>query len=85
MAVSPAPTRGAVVVGRDRRGRALRISSHPEHARVVLSLWDGDVCIGTLRLAPEDVDDVVRALGRAGADADAGGSTSLRSVPTRAS
>lgn len=62
MAVTPAPERGAVVVGRDRAGRALRISAHPELSRVVLSLWDGQLCIGTLRLAPEDVPDVVRAL-----------------------
>ena len=62
MAVTPVPAKGAVVVGRDRSGRALRISAHPELSRVVLSLWDGDRCIGTLRLAPEDVPDVVRAL-----------------------
>jgi hypothetical protein len=62
MAVTPVPAHGAVVVGRDRAGRALRISSHPERSRVVLSLWDGHVCIGTLRLSPEDVPDVVRAL-----------------------
>lgn len=65
MAVTPVPAHGSVVVGRDRPGRALRISSHPEHSRVVLSLWDGHVCIGTLRLAPEDVPDVVRALAAA--------------------
>jgi hypothetical protein len=62
MGVTPVPLQGAVVVGRDRRGRALRVSAHPELSRVVLSLWDGNRCIGTLRLAPEDVPDVVRAL-----------------------
>jgi hypothetical protein len=62
MAVTPVPAQGAVVVGRDRRGRALRVSAHPELGRVVLSLWDDNRCIGTLRLAPEDVPDVVRAL-----------------------
>lgn len=62
MGVTPAPAAGGVVVGRDRAGRALRVSGHPELFRVVLSLWDGDLCIGTLRLAPEDVPDVVRAL-----------------------
>jgi hypothetical protein len=60
--VSPVPARGAVLVGRDRAGRALRISAHPELSRVVLSIWDGNRCIGTLRLAPQDVPDVVRAL-----------------------
>lgn len=60
--MTPVPARGAVVVGRDRSGRALRISAHPEMSRVVLSIWEGNRCIGTLRLAPQDVPDVVRAL-----------------------
>ncbi len=50
------------MLGRDRPGRALRVSSHPELGRVVLSLWDGPRCIGTLRVAPSDVPDMVRAL-----------------------
>ena len=58
----PAPENGGVVLGRDRPGRALRVSSHPELGRVVLSLWDGARCIGTLRVAPSDVPDMVRAL-----------------------
>ena len=62
MTVSLVPAQGAVVAGRDKAGRALRISTHPELSRVVLSLWDGNRCIGTLRLAPQDVPDVVRAL-----------------------
>jgi hypothetical protein len=60
--VRPAPENGGVVLGRDRPGRALRVSSHPELGRVVLSLWDGPRCIGTLRVAPGDVPDMVRAL-----------------------
>ncbi len=62
MAVTPAPEHGGVVLGRDRPGRALRVSAHPELGRVVLSLWDGARCIGTLRVAPDDVPDMVRAL-----------------------
>ena len=64
------------MVGRDRPGRALRVSSHPELGRVVLSLWDGARCIGTLRVAPEDVPDMVRALTGAAVAAagDLGGS-----------
>ena len=82
MAVTPVPAHGAVVVGRDRTGRALRISSHPEHSRVVLSLWDGNVCIGTLRLAPEDVPDVVRALTAAVVPAPGDrGTVPLQAVP----
>lgn len=35
----------------DERGRSLRATWHPEAGRVVLSLWSGTVCIGTVRLA----------------------------------
>jgi len=62
MHVHPAPENGGVVLERDRPQRALRVSSHPELGRVVLSLWDGARCIGTLRVAPSDVPDMVRAL-----------------------
>jgi len=62
MYAAPAPRRGDVVVGRDAVGRVLRISSHPEHGRVVLSIWQDVQCIGTVRLAPQDVPEVVRSL-----------------------
>jgi hypothetical protein len=52
-------------VGRDVVGRALRVSAHPEHGRVVLSIWQDSVCMGTLRLAPQDVPDLVRCLAAA--------------------
>ena len=70
----PVPTNGGVVVGRDRAGRAIRVSSHPEVSRVVLSLWDGGRCIGTMRMAPEDVPDLVKMLaGAAVATSEDGG------------
>jgi hypothetical protein len=50
------------VVGRDRAGRVLRVSSHPEFDRVVLSIWQEGQCLATLRLAPSDVPDLVRVL-----------------------
>ena len=91
MSVRPAPENGGVVLGRDRPGRALRVSSHPELGRVVLSLWDGARCIGTLRVAPSDVPDMVRALtgaavAAAGSDfvpdeAEPGPGTHLTAVP----
>ena len=62
MYAAPAPRRGDVVVGRDVSGRVLRISSHPDHGRVVVSIWQDGRCIGTVRLAPQDVPDVVRSL-----------------------
>ena len=62
MSVTPAPHRGTVLVGRDVAGRALRVSSHPEHGRVVLSIWQGGQCLATVRLAEPDVPELVRAL-----------------------
>jgi|1185.fasta_scaffold17532_2 hypothetical protein len=72
MYATPMPSRGDVVVGRDRAGRVLRVSAHPESGRVVLSMWQGSTCIGTFRLAPGDVPDLVRVLTAAAVDAGFG-------------
>jgi len=40
----------------------LRVSPHPESGRVVLSIWDGDRCLATVRLAADDVPELVRGL-----------------------
>ena len=64
--VSPLPIRGEVVV--DARGgeRALRVSWHPEHGLVVLSIWRGSTCVGTVQVdsaeVPHLVDVLVRGL-----------------------
>ena len=60
--VRPIPTLGGVF--RDTRGggRALRVSWHVEDGLVVLSLWDGPRCTGTVRLAAEDVPALLDAL-----------------------
>ncbi|MGN6610393.1 MAG: hypothetical protein ACTHLJ_01330 [Angustibacter sp.] len=65
MTVSPLPTRGTVLLGRDVAGRALRVSSHPEAGRVVLSIWQDATCVATVRLADQDVPELVRALSAA--------------------
>ena len=62
MAVTPAPSFGAVFVGHDIQGRVLRISSHPDLGLVVLSIWQDERCAATVRLAERDVPDVVHAL-----------------------
>jgi hypothetical protein len=62
MFATPVPSRGDVVVGRDRAGRVLRVSAHPESDRVVLSIWQEGQCLATVRLAAGDVPDLVRAL-----------------------
>jgi len=42
--------------------RAIRVSSHPEHGLLNLSLWRDDVCVGTVKLRPDEVAGLVAAL-----------------------
>ncbi|MCL2543449.1 MAG: hypothetical protein FWE71_13475 [Nocardioidaceae bacterium] len=66
-AARPVPRVGSV--HSDVRGddRALRVSLHPESGSgvVVLSIWRDNVCTGTVRLAAEDVPDLIVTLGQA--------------------
>jgi hypothetical protein len=61
-AVRPIPRLGGVLRDARGAGRALRVSWHPEDDLVVLSLWDGPRCTGTVRLAAADVPALVEAL-----------------------
>lgn len=56
------PARGEVLT--DVRGgdRCLRVSWHDADGVVVVSVWHGDVCAGTVRVAAQDVPDLVAAL-----------------------
>jgi hypothetical protein len=72
MYATPMPSRGDVVLGRDRAGRVLRVSAHPELGRVVLSIWQEGTCVATFRLAPGDVPDLLRVLSAAAVDAGLG-------------
>ncbi|WP_413450323.1 hypothetical protein AA0Y32_06605 [Georgenia phoenicis] len=56
------PARGEVVADVRGGGRALRVSWHHDAGVAVLSLWHGDVCTGTVRVAAEDVPALVAAL-----------------------
>ena len=75
--VRPIPTLGGVVRDARGAGRALRVSWHGEDGLVVLSLWDGPRCTGTVRVAATDVPVLIEALqvglrpGPAGPPADA--------------
>ncbi len=64
--VSPLPIRGEVVVDARGGSRALRVSWHPEHGLVVLSIWRGDTCAATVQVdsaeVPHLVDVLVRGL-----------------------
>ena len=62
MVISPLPRKGSTLLGRDTAGRRLRVSSHPDTGRVVLSIWQDDICRATLRLAEEDVPELVKML-----------------------
>ena len=72
MTVSPLPRDGATLSGRDRNGRTLRIARHAATERVVLSVWQDGTCLATVRLAPEDVADLVAQLTRTLLPADDG-------------
>ena len=60
--VRPIPTLGGVVRDVRGHGRALRVSWHREDGLVVLSLWDGARCTGTVRVATGDVATLIEAL-----------------------
>ncbi len=60
--VRPLPAAGSVFF--DARGgdRALRVSWHAESDIVVLSLWRENVCVGSFRLAVDEVPDFIDLL-----------------------
>jgi hypothetical protein len=39
----------------DERGTGLRVTWHPERDLVVLSVWQGDSCVGTFRMSVQDI------------------------------
>jgi hypothetical protein len=59
---SPLPTSGQVYV--DGRGdeRTLRVSWHQVEGVLVLSLWRDGVCVGSFRMEPDQVRDLVDVL-----------------------
>jgi hypothetical protein len=58
----PVPVHGEIFLDPRDDGRALRVSWHEDAHTAVLSLWRGEVCIGTHRLAPGDVGRLVQLL-----------------------
>ena len=73
--VVPLPSQGDVFVDADNPAKALRISWHHETAVVVVSLWQADTCVGTLRLTPDEVPRLISALAEGLAVAYPGSST----------
>lgn len=66
-AARPAPRIGSVHPDVRGEDRALRVSWHADAPGgvVVLSIWRDNVCTGTVRLAPEDVPELVATLSKA--------------------
>ena len=60
--VAALPVSGEIL--RDARGgdRWMRVTWHDEADLVVLSLWRGDACVATFRLAPDQVPYLVNDL-----------------------
>ena len=69
----PLPRAGSIFLDTRGSGRVLRVSWHPEADVVVLSLWRDDTCMGSFRLALDEVPELIAALqdgvNRAGASA----------------
>jgi hypothetical protein len=62
MTVVRMPVRGQWAWDVRGEGRAARISAHTEAGLVNLSVWRHDVCVGTVRLLPEEVANLVTGL-----------------------
>ena len=62
MTVVPLPPRGEWFPDARHGDRALRVSWHVELGVVVLSSWQGDGCVGTVRLTTADAARLVGVL-----------------------
>ncbi|MEO7350571.1 MAG: hypothetical protein ABIR34_12855 [Marmoricola sp.] len=67
-AVPPAPLGAEFFLDTRGGARSLRVRWHQTDGLVLLSLWRGDECTGTFRLAVDEVPTMIEAL-RAGLDA----------------
>ncbi|WNV73710.1 hypothetical protein [Geodermatophilus sp. DSM 44513] len=62
MTVLPLPDRGRWVWDARDRTRAVRVSTHGTAGLLNLSLWRDDVCVGTVKLRPDEAAELVGAL-----------------------
>jgi hypothetical protein len=62
MSVLPFPPRGRWAWDARGHERAVRVSAHPPEGLVNLSVWREDVCVGTVRLRPDEVAALVEGL-----------------------
>lgn len=68
MSVVPLPARSEWFGDARDDGRALRVSAHAELGCTVLSMWRGDLCVATTRLAPHEAARLVASLAAGLAD-----------------
>src|SRR4051794_11343188 len=62
MTVIALPTHGRWAWDARGDGRAVRVSTHAAVGLLNVSLWRGDVCVGTVRLVPDDAATLINAL-----------------------
>ena len=62
MSVLPFPPRGRWAWDARGHERAVRVSPHREEHVVNLSVWRDDLCVGTVRLLPDEVSALVTGL-----------------------
>jgi len=68
MTVIALPTHGRWAWDARGDGRAVRVSTHPALGLLNLSIWRDDVCVGTVRLAPQDAASLINGLSEGLAD-----------------
>jgi hypothetical protein len=62
MSVLPFPPRGRWAWDARGNERAVRVTAHPPEGLVNLSVWRDDMCVGTVRLRPDEVAGLVEGL-----------------------
>ena len=62
MSVLPFPPRGRWAWDARGHERAVRVTPHPTEGLVNLSVWRDDMCVGTVRLRPDEVAGLVEGL-----------------------
>ncbi len=62
MALQRTPRTGMVLPDLRGDGRSLRATWHQDQQVVVLSLWRNNLCVGTFRLAADEVPDLIALL-----------------------
>jgi hypothetical protein len=60
--VIPLTSAGAWIADTRGEGRGVRVSAHTEAGFLVVSTWKADICVGTVRLLPDEAAELVAGL-----------------------